>query len=216
MSLEYIIPENIDDRILSRTADLLRAGGLVAYPTDTTWSIGCSSDSKDGLERLSALHGKGARFPFTLICSSIRQMSSVSRLDDVRFRFIKRYVPGPYVFVLPPALRIERLINVKRPEVGVRLPNHPVPVRIVETLGTPLFSITAKRSLAAVGAAETAPETESEMDDYFEMGWELEDLPGVELVLDAGEAILPRLSTVVDLTGDEPVLLRRGIGPIEL
>jgi tRNA threonylcarbamoyl adenosine modification protein (Sua5/YciO/YrdC/YwlC family) len=214
MSLEYIIPENIDDRILARTADILRSGGLVAYPTDTTWSIGCSSESKDGLERLSALHGKGEKFPFTLICSSIRQMSSVSRLDDVRFRFIKRYVPGPYVFVLPPALRIERLINVKRPEVGVRLPSHPVPVRIVETLGTPMFSITAKRSLAAGTAAGSWAESES--NEYFEMGWELEDLPGVELVLDAGEAILPKLSTVVDLTGDEPVVLRRGIGPIEL
>ena len=98
--IEYIVPGNIDDRILAKAANLLKNGGIVAIPTDTSWSIVCSINSQDGIKRLRSISKERDESHFTLLCSDISQFGEFCSLDNSRFRLIKRLTPGPYVFIL--------------------------------------------------------------------------------------------------------------------
>lgn len=207
--IEYIAAENIDDRILSRTSAALREGKLAAFPSDTSWTIACSLGSKEGIKRLRRIAGERDERHFTLICAHIAQIGDYCSLDNTRFRLVKRLVPGPYVFVLKTLLGTEKALDIKRKELGVRIPDHPVPRAIVEAVGTPLYSITAKRTMSETGVADFDGAEEEEL---FDGGWELEGIEGIEIVLDSGEDRPRLLSTVLDLTGDEVALLRAGAG----
>ncbi|MBN2511039.1 MAG: threonylcarbamoyl-AMP synthase [Spirochaetales bacterium] len=209
--IEYIFAHNIDDRIIVRAVTLLQEGGLVAFPTDSSWSIGCSIQSKTGIERLKKLKDDHDEHHFTLICSGIHQISDLASLSTSHFRTIKRLTPGPFVFVLPSLTRIEKIIQMKRKEIGVRIPDNPVPLRLVDALGLPLYSITAKRSMMDERLAGNAFDEEL----MFDMGWEIEEIPGVSMVLDPGEEHPRIMSTVLDLTGEEVTVLRQGVGVYE-
>jgi len=212
--IEYIVPANIDDRILERTVRLLEEGGIVAIPTDTTWSLVCSIASKEGVRRLRSMSGTRDERNFTLLCSDISQFGEFCLLDNRRFRLVKRLTPGPYVFILKPLLGTEKTLGLRRREIGVRLPDHPAPLALVKALGNPLYCITAKRSMKEEDAMEEeeGPFVYRE-DDLFEGGWELEDIPNLDLVLDPGEDRERIFSTVLDLSQEEVTLLREGVGP---
>ena len=217
--VEYVIPSNIDDRILARTAMKLQNGALVALPTDTSWSIVCSLKSPEAIKKLRLLSGERDERHFTLLCSSISQFGELCSLSNSRFRLIKRLSPGPYVFILKTLLGTEKALDIRRREAGVRIPGYPVPIRLIETLKHPLYSITAKKSMADDGGWERAnaeyavtelpPIPEEEL---FESGWELEDINGVDMILDSGEERARIFSTILDLCGDEVRLLRKGAG----
>lgn len=224
--IEYIAAENIDDRVLSRAAVLLAGGALVALPTDTSWTIACALRSKEGIKRLRRLSGERDERHFTLICSSIAQIGDYCSMDNTRFRILKRLTPGPYVFVLRALLGTEKALEIRRKEVGVRIPEHPVAPALVDALGGPLYSVTAKRSMGRGGSLEPegrpvgAGETDGvdalpaiPEEELFEGGWELEDIPDLDLVLDTGEERQRIYSTVLDMLGAEVVLLRSGAGP---
>lgn len=204
--IEYVHSHNPDDRIIRRVADVLRDGGLVAYPTDSSWAIGCSSESSKGFDRLSRLRAD-KKTRFSLICSSISQMSELAQMDTPSFRLVKQHTPGPYVFILDTLHKVEKKIGVKRPEIGLRIPSHPIPVKLVETLGAPMFSITAAKDMVDIYNESHAAYTEELL---FETGWELEDIEEIDVILDTGEVLEKRLSTVVRLTADGPELLRQG------
>lgn len=219
--IEYIVPTNIDDRVLARSVKLLENGGLIALPTDTSWSIVCSIKSKKAIKELRKLSGERDERHFTLLCSSISQFSEVCSMDNTRFRLINQLSPGPYVFILKTLSGTEKYLDIRRQELGVRIPNYPVPIGLIKTLGHPLYSITAKKSMSRVGNDEwendTTEETDTELppipeDELFESGWELEDIDGVELILDSGEERERIFSTILDLTTDEITILRRGAG----
>jgi tRNA threonylcarbamoyl adenosine modification protein (Sua5/YciO/YrdC/YwlC family) len=205
--IDYVVSTNIDDRVLSRAVRLLREGGLLALPTDTSWSLACSLKSREGIKKLKALSGERDERHFTLLCSDISQFGELCSLDNTRFRLIKRLSPGPYVFILKTLLGTEKALDIRRREAGVRIPDHPLPLRLIETLGDPLYSVTAKRSMKA-GELPPIPE-----EDLFEGGWELEDIQGVDLILDSGEERERIFSTILDLSGDEVELIRQGAGP---
>ncbi len=216
--IEYIVADNIDDRILGRAAKKLAEGGLVALPTDTSWGIACSLASKEGIKRLRRLSGVRDERHFTLLCASISQIGDYCSLDNTRFRLVKRLAPGPYVFVLRALLGTEKALDIRRKEVGVRISAHPAASALIGALGSPLYAITAKRSMTEAGAAA---EEESEdgnahpaipEEELFEGGWELDAIGDVDLILDDGEERPRILSTVLDLSGDEVVLLRHGAG----
>jgi len=216
--LEYLVPSNIDDRILTRAAKALQDGALAALPTDTSWSIVCSIKSPAAIKKLRQLSGERDERHFTLLCSSISQFSEACNLNNSRFRLINRLSPGPYVFILKTLLGTQKILDIRRQEVGVRIPDYPVPIRLIETLGHPLYSITAKRSMAG-GESETAGEEEAGTelppipeDELFESGWELEGINGVDLILDSGEERERIFSTILDMCGDEIKLLRKGAG----
>ena len=209
--IEYIIEQNIDDRIITRAVSHLKEGELIAFPTDSSWSIGCSIQSKPGIERLKKLKDDHDEHHFTLICSQIQQISDVAELSTVHFRTIKRHVPGPFVFVLPTLTRIDKIIQMKRKEIGVRIPDNPVPQKLVDGLGCPLFSITAKRSMVDPSLSGNAFDEEL----MFDMGWEIDQIPGISMVLDPGDEHPRIMSTVLDLTGPEITVLRQGVGEYE-
>jgi tRNA threonylcarbamoyl adenosine modification protein (Sua5/YciO/YrdC/YwlC family) len=222
--IEYVTPTNIDDRVLARAARLLEEGKLLALPTDTSWSLVCSLKSPGGIKKLKFLSGERDERHFTLLCSDISQFGELCSLDNTRFRLIKRLSPGPYVFILKTLLGTEKALDIRRREAGVRIPNHPLPLGLIETLEHPLYSITAKRSMAegekALREAEPPKpgEEKNELppipeEDLFEGGWELEDIGGVDLILDGGEERERIFSTILDLCGDEVRLLRQGAGP---
>lgn len=221
--IEYINAGNIDDRVLHRAATQLSSGALLAIPTDTSWVIVCSLQSKEGIKRLRRISGERDERHFTLLCSSISQIGNYCSVDNTRFRLIKRLSPGPYVFILRALLGTEKALDIRRKEVGVRISEYPVPSALVETLGNPLYSITAKRSMgsppddfADVPANEDNEESSGlsfiPEEELFDGGWELEALDGISCILDPGSDIPRLFSTVLDMTGDDVVLLREGAG----
>ncbi|MDR2630013.1 MAG: L-threonylcarbamoyladenylate synthase [Spirochaetaceae bacterium] len=219
--IEYVVPGNIDDRILSRGVGILQNGGLLGVPSDTSWSVVCSLASKEGIKKLRRLSGERDERHFTLLCADISQFGELCSMDNTRFRLIKRLSPGPYVFILNTLLGTEKTLGLRRREVGVRIPDHSVPLALIRALAVPLYSITAKRSMTAAGgdgeAGPSGPGEETELppipeEDLFEGGWELEDIDGLDLILDTGDE-RPRIySTILDMTGDEVRLLRQGAG----
>ncbi|MBN2618788.1 MAG: threonylcarbamoyl-AMP synthase [Spirochaetales bacterium] len=210
--IEYLFEHSIDNRIIRKADAILKQGGLVAFPTESSWSIGCSINSKDGLEKLRKLKGESKTKSISVLCSSITQIQEMATLSNSNFKLIKRHIPGPYVFILSAKPGIEKVINMKRAEVGVRIPGNKIPFELIEYHGSPLFVITAARVM-----------TEGENWDYnfteenlFKYGWEVEDIPGLDIVLDTGEELPTNLSTVVRLTEDEPEIIREGVSPIIL
>jgi tRNA threonylcarbamoyl adenosine modification protein (Sua5/YciO/YrdC/YwlC family) len=213
--IEYVVPGNIDDRILSKSARLLREGGLIALPTDTSWSIVCSLRSRDGIKKLKAISRDRDEQHFTLLCSDISQCGELCSMDNTRFRLINRLTPGPYVFILKTLLNTEKALSLRRKEIGIRIPDSPIPVALIKTLEHPLYSITAKRSMLydtqdLLGAYET-DDAEPEV-LLFDGGWEVDGINGIDLTLDNGEEQMRLFSTVLDISGDDVSLLRSGAG----
>lgn len=214
--IEYIISNNIDTRILQRSAQLLNNGGVIALPTDTSWIIACSALSKAGVDALRLVSTQRDERHFTFITNSISMAGDYCALDNTRFRLIKRLSPGPYVFILDALHGTSKKLSLRRGEIGLRIPNHPVPLALCQALGEPLYSITAKRSLigesAAFDAEELADGFAIPEEDLFDEAWELEAIEGVDLILDSGED-RPRIqSTVLDIRPGEVEVLRQGAG----
>jgi len=203
---------------VAKAARILDNGGLVALPTDTSWSLVCSLKSPAGIKRLRKLSGERDERHFTLLCSDISQFGELCSLDNSRFRLIKRLSPGPYVFILKTLLGTEKALDIRRRETGVRIPDHPIPLALIETLQHPLYSITAKRTMLEDDADEDAVHGDAAElppipeDDLFEGGWELDDINGVDLVLDDSEERERIFSTILDISGEEITLLRQGAG----
>jgi len=218
--IEKIVPSNIDDRVITRAVTLLEDGALVALPTDTSWSIVCSIKSPAAIKKLRRLSGERDERHFTLLCSRISQFSEMCSINNSRFRMINRLSPGPYVFILKTLSGMEKKLDIRRHEAGVRIPDYPIPIRLIETLGYPLYSITAKKSMTASGGPETfgGEQADTELppipeEELFESGSELEDIKGVDLILDSGEERERIFSTILDMCQDEIKLLRQGAGP---
>lgn len=207
--LEYVVAGNPDARIIRRAARILDGGGLVVVPTDTSWSILCSIASKDGVARLKRLVEPGRDRPLTVMCSSIAQAAELCEVSSAAFRVMKRLAPGPYVFILPSTNRAAKDFNLRRAELGVRIPDHRVPTDTIDALGHALLSLTAKRSMIDpdMRSAEYPEEA------LFSAGWELEDLPGIDMILDPGEANERRLGTVLDIRNGDVEVVRQGAGP---
>jgi tRNA threonylcarbamoyl adenosine modification protein (Sua5/YciO/YrdC/YwlC family) len=213
--IAHVVSTNIDDRVLLRAARLLEEGGLAAFPTDTSWLIGCSFQSKGGLKKLRRLAAGGEEAVkedrhFTLLCSDMSQFGEFCSIDNTRFRLIKRLSPGPYVFILKTLLGTEKILGLKRGEIGVRIPDHPVPLGLIRTLGAPLYSITARKSM--IGRDSPEPPA-SALEELFEGGWEMEAIEDLDIILDTGDE-RPRIhTTVLDLRNSEVAPLRLGAGP---
>ncbi len=204
-----IRPDSLDSRIIARAAELLAQGKLVAFPTDSSWSVACDSESRDGIARLRKLKGTPTFTP-TVFTDNLSQWDSFADVGNTAFRWVKRHVPGPFVFIFEARSSLKNPFGLKRQEVGLRLPDHPVPRSLVAALGHPLYAVTASRQLSEPGWWDDAFAQEY----LFESAWELEALDGVALVLDPQEEQPKLLTTVVDLTGREPVLVRQGLGEV--
>ncbi len=192
-------PDNPQPRVIAQVVDLLRKGGLIAYPTDSCYALGCTLDNHDGAERIRRLRHLDDRHQFTLVCADFAQLGQLVHLDNSAFRAIKAATPGPYTFILSATPEVpRRLAHDKKRSVGVRIPDHPVANALVRELGEPLLSST----LLLPGA--DWPMTE---------GWQIrEELDhDLDAVLDAGDCGTTP-TTVVDWTDGTPQVVRVGAG----
>jgi tRNA threonylcarbamoyl adenosine modification protein (Sua5/YciO/YrdC/YwlC family) len=192
-------PKNPQQRFVRMAVDMLDAHGVVVYPTDSCYALGCVMGAKDAMERIQRIRQTDKHHFFTLVCRDLSEISRYARVDNWQYRTLKAFTPGPYTFVLQATREVpRRLMNERRRTVGIRVPDHPVVRMLLGELGEPLMSTT----LQLPGDAH--PMTDAA---------EIHDRIGhaVDLVLDGGNCGLEP-TTVVDLTGDAPVLLRIGKG----
>jgi tRNA threonylcarbamoyl adenosine modification protein (Sua5/YciO/YrdC/YwlC family) len=192
-------PENPQPRSISQIISILQSEGLIAYPTDSGYALGCTLDNPQGTDRIRRIRELDERHHFTLVCTEFAQLGQLVQLSSVAFRAIKAATPGPYTFILPATKEVpRRLAHPKKRTVGVRLTDHPVARAIIQDLGEPLLS----SSLLLPGMQEAPVH-----------GWQIkEDLDHVlDAVIDAGECG-SQPSTVVDWTEDVPEVKRVGAG----
>jgi len=192
-------PQNPQPRLIQQATSALEAGELIAYPTDTNYAFGCALTARQALATIRRLRGLEENHPLTLICESISQVSQFCFLSDSVYRILKNYTPGPYTFILPATKQVPRLaLGVKRKVVGIRIPQSPIALALVHSLQNPLLSATLwiRHADAPINdPREIITKTNGQVD----------------LILDAGISNnLP--STVIDLIGSKPVIIRRGLG----
>ncbi len=203
MSAEWLELHPIDPqkRWLQRAADRVRAGDVIAYPTDSCYALGCHLGDKDAAERIRKIRQFDKHHMFTLVCRDLSEIATYARVDNWQYRLLKALTPGPYTFILEGSRELpRRLVHEKRKTIGIRVPEHKVTQALLELLDEPLMSCT----LQFPGADEPV----SDPNDYRA---ELEHQ--VDLVLDGGPCGL-QPTTVIDLTGDAPVLVRQGRGDV--
>ena len=193
----HINPDNPQGKLVSRVADILRGGGVVAYPTDTIYGFGCDIFSKKGLERIYQLKGRDKKKSLSFVCSDLSHISQYAKVSNYAYRILKRFLPGPYTFILEASSQVPRMLMPKRKTVGIRVPDNRIAIAIVEKLGNPIISTSANIS------------GENAISDPFE----IENLMGknLDLTIDGG-VLAGDASTVIDMTGDFPMLLRKGAG----
>ena len=196
-----IHPTHPQARLVRRAADIVRGEGLIAYPTDSCYAIGCLATATKAVERLRRVRGFDDRHHLTLVCRDLSEIAKYALVDDARFRLIKSAAPGSYTFILRARREVpRRVVHPKRKTIGVRIPGHPVAHALLAELGEPMLSAT----LSLPG--DTEP-----MSDAQDIRERLERQ--IDLVIDAGSCGV-EASTVIDLTADAPVVLRTGKGAL--
>jgi len=195
-------PVNPQRRLLRRAAEVLAAGGVIVYPTDSCYALGCRIGDKEALERIRAIRRLGPGHNFTLVCRDLSELATYARVDNAAYRFLKALTPGPYTFILRATKEVpRRLQHPRRRTIGIRVPDHRITRALLEEAGGPLLSVTCQLP------GEALPLTDPE---------EIrERLRGrVDLVLDGG-ACGVEPTTVIDLVSGAPMVVRRGIGDVE-
>jgi tRNA threonylcarbamoyl adenosine modification protein (Sua5/YciO/YrdC/YwlC family) len=197
-----IHPDNPQPRLINQAVQIIKDGGLVALPTDSSYAPGCHLDDKDAAERLRRVRGIDDKQLLSLLVRDLSELSNFAMVDNQQYRLIKSVTPGPYVFVLQATKEVpRRLSHPSRKTIGLRVPDHAITLALLEALGEPLLASTLI----------LPPDTEP-LNDAEEIRERLEKQ--VELVIDAG-ACPAEPSTVIDLSSGEPVLVRAGRGSLE-
>ncbi|TXH03431.1 MAG: threonylcarbamoyl-AMP synthase [Nevskiaceae bacterium] len=204
MSAEWfeLHPVNPQKRLLLQIAERVREGAVIAYPTDSCYALGCHLGDRDAAERLRRIRRFDRHHQFTLVCRDLSEIATYARVDNAQFRLLKRLTPGPYTFVLTATKDVpRRLAHEKRKTIGIRVPEHVIALALLETLGEPLISCTLQ-----------FPEEDEPVSEPGAWRERLER--EVDVVIDGGNCGL-QPTTVLDLSGDVPELIRRGKGAVD-
>jgi len=192
-------PVNPQRRAIQQVADVVRAGGLIAYPTDSCFALGCRLGNKEGIDRIREIRGLDDRHHFTLVCTDFAQLGQFVQISNTAFRMIKACTPGSYTFVLPATKDVpRRFLHPRKKTVGVRIPDHAVTQDLLTELGEPLLSSTLLLP---------------DQDEPMTHGWEIKERLDhvLDAVIDSGDCGTEP-TTVIDLSLVEPEILRRGAG----
>lgn len=196
-----IHPTNPQPRLIKQAADLVRNGAVIAYPTDSCYALGCHLGDKDAVVRIRQIRGVDDKHHMTMVCRDLSELARYARVDNMQFRLLKNNTPGSYTFILEATKEVpKRLQHPKRCTIGVRIPDHPIALALLEELGEPLISSTL--ILPNEEFALNDPEQIRDLLQYQ-----------IDLVVDGGAVGLDS-TTVIDLTKDTPVVVRVGKGDI--
>ncbi|MEQ5800923.1 L-threonylcarbamoyladenylate synthase [Halomonas sp. H10-9-1] len=196
-----IHPENPQKRLIDQAIGIIRAGGVVAYPTDSGYALGCSLGEKKAIDKIKRLRSLDDKHNFTLVCSDLSEIGTYAKVDNAVFRLLKAHTPGAYTFILNATTEVPRLLlHPKRRSIGVRVPDHAITHALLAALGEPLMSVTL------IPVDEELPMTDAE---------EIRERFGahLDLIIDGGACHLEPTS-VVDLRELPPVILREGRGDV--
>jgi len=194
-----IHPENPQNRLIAQAAEIIRKGGIVAYPTDSAYALGCHIGDKDALDRIRAMRQLDKNHNFTLMCRDLSELATFARVDNRVYRLIKNHTPGAYTFILEATAEVpRRLMHPKRKTIGLRVPDSPIALALLEELGEPIMT-----------SSLLMPGEEYPMTDPYDIRDSLQH--HLDLIIDGGYCGLEP-TTVIDLTGDLPELIRQGKG----
>jgi tRNA threonylcarbamoyl adenosine modification protein (Sua5/YciO/YrdC/YwlC family) len=199
--LFHIHPEHPQPRLIKQAAEIARSGGLIALPTDAAYSLAGVAGYAPLLDRIRSIRGVDERHHFTLMCRDLSEIATYARVDNAQYRLLKATTPGSYTFILEGTKELpRRLLHPKRKTIGLRVPNHPLALALLEELDEPLLTSTL-----------ILPGAEAPLADADEIRQHLEKL--LDLVIDAG-GCGTEMTTVINLTSAQPELVRAGQGPL--
>lgn len=197
--LIQINAQNPPQRLVDMAVEVLQRGGVIAYPTDTYYGIGCDIFNKRAIEKIYQLRQRDKKKPFSFICSDLKHISDYAKVSNYAYKTMRRLLPGPYTFILEGSKMVPRIMLTKRRTAGIRVPDHAICIALVENLGNPIISTSAKDPDGDIF------EDPSLLHDYFGSR--------IDLVIDAGP-VPGRPSSVISLIDDEPEILREGLGDV--
>ena len=192
---------NPEPRVIRRAAEVLSGGGIIIYPTDTVYGLGCSVTDKNAIERIHLVKRQRAGKPFSFVCSDLTHISEYAQVSNAAFKIMKHLIPGPFTFILPSGRmkQLPKILLSKRKTVGIRVPDSPVTLALVKELGHPILS-------TSVTLDDSEPLNDPDLiREHFHNA--------VDLILDGG-LLTSEPSTVLDLTGEQPVVVRKGVGDV--
>jgi tRNA threonylcarbamoyl adenosine modification protein (Sua5/YciO/YrdC/YwlC family) len=197
----HINPDNPQKRLISKVVEVLREGGIIAYPTDTFYGIGCDITCKKSVEKIYNMKQRTRTKPFSFICSDLKNISEYAKVSNYAYKTMKRLLPGPYTFILEGSRPLPRIMVSKRKTAGIRVPDHKICIEIVRELGNPIIST------SATSPDKTVFDDPSFIDDHY--GHQ------IDLVIDGGP-VPSKPSSVISLISDEPEIIREGLGDISI
>jgi len=203
-------PENPQSRRIEEIRSALASGAVMLYPTDTVYAIGCDLNVKSAVEKVRQIKQLANDKPLTFLCPSLSNVTTYAFVSDTAYRIMKRLIPGTYTFLLPATKLVPKLVqSPKRKTTGIRVPNHAVCLALLEALGNPIISTSAHLPPDEVDDGKFKLNSELRLSrvELFDC---LDKL--VDLIVDTGQDPTYEVSTIVDLTGDEPMITRRGLG----
>lgn len=195
-----INPHNPQTRLIKQVADLLRHGAVICYPTDTGYGIGCDIFNAKAIRQVELLKRRPPNKPFSFMCSDLKNISEFAHVSNTAYRLLKKNLPGPYTFVLPGTKLVPKVMTTKQKTVGIRVPENAICRALLAEFGAPIINTSLPLS------DDVSPPTEA---------YEIDELIGnrVDLIIDGG-SVYPDPSSVIDLTGDAPEILRAGKGDV--
>lgn len=201
--MEYyeLHPDNPQIRYINKAVDVLRNGGVIIYPTDTVYGLGCDIFNSDAVKRIYDIKNESETKLFSFICPDLKDIAKYAKVSDFAYKTIKRLVPGAYTFVLPAAKEVPKKLWTKRKTVGIRVPNNQIALMLAKELGNPIISTSTTTRL---GKSLINPD---EIRSIFEFS--------VDLMLSTG-SLGNDSSSIVDLSNDEPDIIREGSGDLSL
>jgi len=195
-----IHPENPQQRLIDKAVEIINCGGVIVYPTDSGYALGCHIGDKAAMERIRSIRQVDAKHNFTLVCRDLSEIALYAKVENSAYRLIKSHTPGPYTFILKATKEVpRRLQNPKRKTIGLRVPDKLIAQMLLETLGEPLMSSTL-----------ILPGDDMPLTDPYDIRDTLEH--ALDLIIDGGYCGFEP-TTVVELTEDEAVVVRQGLGP---
>ena len=194
-----INPQNPQERLLRKVVDVLNLGGIIAYPTDTGYGIGCDLYNTKGIAKIYQVKRRPLGKPFSFICGDLKNISEYAEVSNYAYKTMKRLLPGPYTFILQASRLVPKILQTKRHTVGIRVPDHPISLELVRLLEHPIISTSA-----------ALPEGET-LRDPVDIAEKFKGL--VNVVIDGG-IVLPEPSSIISLIDDTPEIIRTGQGDV--